>query len=392
MLPKTLSLASMLFVLGACSAANEPLERTPSEGHLGEQAEEVHGENFTYFMVTRQDYRKCMYPICGGYYVKQVNNHFMRCADGSWQKECHMVDLDLSALGVSDELASKFENEIFGWGHGLVRGKLARVGQANTLIASEAWLGAAESDPIGTFYRVTDSGIQCVTHPCPSFKEAKLNGYAAHTIHGVDLWVPGASDSEVGLGYDRMTQKGGTLVSGYHYKFWGPAGAGKALVASEFYVPIAALESKYCATTTIGESSPVFYAKNFESEKSAWDWLSSSFPHGENTQLIEGPCDQPRACIMIYKPVCGVIKDSAPETYSNSCGFEAAIMSDAGSDGESKGFYSEGECGPKCDYEDPSKKWVAQSSEQCMLVKFFCEPGSTPFFSECGCGCEPEQS
>ena len=40
-----------------------------------------------------------------------------------------------------------------------------------------------------------------------------------------------------------------------------------------------------------------------------------------------------------------------------------------------------------CDYSDPSKIWVAQSAEQCMLVKFFCESG-TMFSNECGCGCQ----
>jgi hypothetical protein len=158
----------------------------------------------------------------------------------------------------------------------------------------------------------------------------------------VDLWVPGASDEEIALGYQLMSEKG-TLVAGYHYGFWGPAGKGKALIASELYLPLS--ETKFCGTTTIPETSPVFYAKNFSSEKEAWGWLSTNFPNGQGSQVIEGPCNQPHACITLYKPVCGVIKDSAPQTYSNSCTFEAAIMGDAGSDGESKGFYSAGACG-----------------------------------------------
>jgi hypothetical protein len=386
MLRKSISVLALVATAAACSAANEPLD-PPSEG-VNETTEEVAGDTFTYYIVTRQDLRKCAYPMCGGWFVKRVNRALTKCADGKWNKDCHMVDLDLSALGVSDETASEFRNGSFGMGHGLVRGTLQKVGMADTLIASEAWVGAADSKPVGTTYRVTSSGIQCITYPCPSFEERKLNAYSHRKIHDVDLWVPGATDAEVDAGYQHVAGKG-ALVAGTHYLFWGPAGMGRQLYASEFYLPLQDKKSAYCGTTTIPGASPTFYAKNFGSKSEASDWLSTYFPNGENTQIWEGSCDQPKACIKIYKPVCGVVKYYEPNTYGNSCEFEAAVMGDAGAEGESKGYYSEGACeAPTCDYNDPNKSYVAQSPEQCQLVKFFCEEGKQPFFDECGCGCE----
>lgn len=41
-----------------------------------------------------------------------------------------------------------------------------------------------------------------------------------------------------------------------------------------------------------------------------------------------------------------------------------------------------------CD--DPDRRYVARSPEACQTVRFLCEPGSTPFFDDCGCGCETQ--
>lgn len=42
----------------------------------------------------------------------------------------------------------------------------------------------------------------------------------------------------------------------------------------------------------------------------------------------------------------------------------------------------------KCNYGDPNKSWVSKDATQCMVIKFMCAEGQTPFFNECGCGCE----
>ncbi len=44
---------------------------------------------------------------------------------------------------------------------------------------------------------------------------------------------------------------------------------------------------------------------------------------------------------------------------------------------------------PSCDpSKEPNRKYVAHSPEQCMLVRYACEPNTVGFSNACGCGCE----
>lgn len=383
------SLASIALVsfLAACSAdVHDPEESLEPVGEPA--ATELHDDVSTYYVVTRQDFRKCAYPMCGGYFVKRVNRAVTQCANGSWAKECHMVDLDLSALGVGEDEAGRYRSEVFGQQRGLVRGKLQSIKGANTLVASEAWEGATGNAPIGDAWRVNSSGIVCITSPCPSYQETHLNTGFSRNIHGVDLFMSGASEEQLSQGYQQMADDK-LLVTGLHVLFKGMHGKGIALWASEFYLPLQG--SSYCGSVVVNAphaNSPTYYAKNFTSEKEAWSWLGSNFPHGDDAQVWKGACNEPRMCMTVYQPVCGVVKDSPPSTYGNSCNFEGAILADAGSTGESKGFYTKGECGAACDYSDPSRNYLAQSPEQCALIKFYCQSDQVPFFDDCGCGCE----
>lgn len=147
----------------------------------------------------------------------------------------------------------------------------------------------------------------------------------------------------------------------------------------------------YCAIGWLAPpdvNSPTVYAKNFGSKGAAESWLASSLPNLQSSEILNGHCDQPLACMTLYKPVCGVVKSSAEHTYSNECGFQGAVMNDAGSAGESKGYYTAGACQPACDYTNPKQVWMAQSTAKCMLIKFYCTPPATMFGNECGCGCE----
>ncbi len=381
----------VVFALGAlgCSNATEAPgdARIPEE--LGEpQADELHADNSTYFVVTRQDFRKCMYPMCGGYFVKRVNRQFTQCADGKWSAECHAVDVDLSAIGLSEAAASDFVSSNFGAGRGLVRGEMAMVKGVKTLVASEAWAGASKQKASGNFWRVTSTGMMCITSPCPSFHEAALNHSFNRNIHEVDLSTAGAGDEATTKGFIELSETG-LMIAGWHYLFKGLGGVGIGLEATQFYTRLTA-SKPVCASTTIDApyaNSPTFYAKNFTSEKEAWGWLEASFPYGQNKQVVEGACNEPTFCIQVYQPVCGTVKDYGSKTYGNSCQFQGAVLADAGDSGESKGFYTKGECQKSCDLSDPTKNYIGKSPAECMLIKYFCAEG-VPFSDACGCGCQ----
>ncbi|HSN99157.1 MAG TPA: DUF6748 domain-containing protein [Candidatus Nanopelagicales bacterium] len=192
-----------------------------------------------YFVVTRPDLRRCAAPLCGGHFVKLVNQPLTRCADGELREECHAYDVDLSATGLDPRRAAAFER-LFGERHGVARGTLRlawdeRGIAVDTLEVGEAWRGIARSEPRGMFYSVSDSGIVCVTNPCPSILESPLNTSEQRRIHEVDLAAPGVSREEVRMGLDALFTSG-ILVAGTHRTITGPAGAGTELVASEWYM------------------------------------------------------------------------------------------------------------------------------------------------------------
>ncbi|MGK3961705.1 DUF6748 domain-containing protein [Sorangium sp. So ce118] len=196
-----------------------------------------------YFIVTRPDYRRCAAPHCGGHFVARVNTSVTPCADGTWQEECHMFELDLSGIGLDPSTEAKAK-AAFGAGTALVRGELKQVELgdlrsrlADVLVASEIWLGATDNTPKGHFSRVDDTGIDCVTYPCPIFSEHGLNTNVSGPLDSVDLSASGATPEQVTSGMSELYTTG-LLVAGQHAVVTGPAGSMNRLDAAEFYVRV----------------------------------------------------------------------------------------------------------------------------------------------------------
>ena len=154
-------------------------------------------------IVTRVDTRKCAYPQCGGYFVKAVNVARTRCADGTLQKECHAVQLNTLALGWSPEQQAAFEAQLAA-GKAMVKGKLepapAGFYTAEQLTVSQAWQGQGTRKALGTWYSAFNTGIVCITSPCPSFGVTPLNAPAGTPTLNPDLdlaSLTGASQAAV---------------------------------------------------------------------------------------------------------------------------------------------------------------------------------------------------
>lgn len=178
-----------------------------------------------YYLV-RQDVRRCMSPLCGGYFVRRVNQSRTRCANGRWMSECYVAEIDWKGQTEIDP------------GMALLRGHVVarlfpRFGNLGALRVTESWQSPSDKPATGTFYRTRDRGVRCITHPCLSHTATRLNLNVTTNVAGVDLAAAGADGSEAAAA---MTNPDGVMVAGYFSPVRGPAGRAQILKATKFYL------------------------------------------------------------------------------------------------------------------------------------------------------------
>ena len=336
--------------------------------------------NSGHFIVTRLDQRKCASPVCGGYFVKSVNQTRTRCANGSSAADCHAFRLDFGPAGLSADQAARFEAEFFAKQRGLVRGSLISRSVApnlseDVLVVTEAWQGQAMTTAKGTFNALTATGRVCITFPCDSFQGEKLNTGAVSFFNAVDLAASGAPPEAVAQGQQALAA-GGVLSAGAAVTIVGPAGRGSDFRASEFYLRLpgciaqdaagvgacarffgyawngracVGISGCSCKGVDCKRLSPTAEACQGEHQAcgpracgsrglpACADKKYCDFPaggvacgHADGTGVCR---PKPEICLAVYKPVCGC----DGKTHGNSC--EAAA---AGTDVASEGACNAG--------------------------------------------------
>ena len=141
--------------------------------------------NTTYWRV-RPDARLCPSPRCGGFFARRVNRPVTVCPDGTEAAACYVASIDWGLLSPPGREAAL-----------LFRGRLALGANEGfpelaTLVVQEVWQPAGKTQPVGTFVRLRDNGVRCITTPCFSTTAAVLNGVATRPVSGVDLRRAGA--------------------------------------------------------------------------------------------------------------------------------------------------------------------------------------------------------
>ena len=109
---KTITLAALLTgaLLGCgaedaapqIEASDDALNAVESGDELVEGKDDGLASTSTYYAL-RRDFRRCIAPICGGYWVKRVNYTSTRCLDGRYAAECYVADLDLSLIAIASK-------------------------------------------------------------------------------------------------------------------------------------------------------------------------------------------------------------------------------------------------------------------------------------------------
>lgn len=149
----------------------------------------------------KPDYRKCAFPICGGWYLTPVNQYslYLQTEDEAYQTAALLPNtiyvsyINYKRLGLSTKQIAELETAIRNE-QALLRGtvtttfttdKLAP--QTRTLTANGAWVGANKNTPVGPYLNITSTGIVCITTPCPYFKANIINSDYSSQFHDLSL-------------------------------------------------------------------------------------------------------------------------------------------------------------------------------------------------------------
>ena len=227
----------------ACTTADveDDLAGEDRDGEAGKA--DGNDETFTYYSI-RPDYRRCVAPLCGGYWVSRVNRSKTTCADGSKAEACYVAELDDAVLGatgaarlrlgVSEETA-------------LVRGSIednvfADWGNLGRFVVTEGWTaGAADGAADGIFVMVEQTGIRCIAAPCADKAEKKLNSVLRAMISELDFTPSGATDAELEAAYAGLLPEagpGGLIVAGDRYIDRVDGRKAKARTVTQFWTRI----------------------------------------------------------------------------------------------------------------------------------------------------------
>ena len=209
----------------------------------------------TYFTV-RHDMRRCISPICGGYWVARTNRTTTTCFDGSQASECYVAEIDWSSAGLTQDDVNN--SGATSW---VLRGtigslKYGTIGTFGVFKTTEAWGSTIADAPSGSYYRVQDNGIRCITTPCFSTSADKLNSTTTRTLSSLD----GTYGAKAGASLPVIAT--GTVHN--------TTGSGRALSVTNFWTRIKASAAGPLACTVDSDCTMSAYNKTIASKSDCY--------------------------------------------------------------------------------------------------------------------------
>jgi hypothetical protein len=222
-----------------CALLSGTINNSSSEIFEANQAQAASIGGGTIYYTLRRDLRRCAFPLCGGYFVRRVNHPLTRCVSGKFMKECYVAEIDWNGHPQIEVNGALLRGKIMNKSY-VKPGKppMAFLWTVGEFGVTESWQSAGDQISNGLFYRVKDRGVRCITHPCLTHLEVKLNSTAQRNIAGVDLSGARVPESRVSEAFEQMTRPDGVIIAGSHLPVTGPAGKSIMLKASQFYLRV----------------------------------------------------------------------------------------------------------------------------------------------------------
>lgn len=152
------------------------------EGEENDVVTEELGTVVNSYVTLRRDMRRCMAPLCGGYYAQDLNRV------NPYERYVSSLDFTQANLGDAEQgmVLSAGDGEV------ILRGRLGPQEsqfKTRTFIVLEAWRGmpgvtAAAGELV---WRVTPLEIQCFAAPCASHQLRKVNYALTRQVHGLQV-------------------------------------------------------------------------------------------------------------------------------------------------------------------------------------------------------------